>query len=54
MISTIPVMIIFFSSLLKIEKTNFYQILGVIFSMLGVSGDCYKSLMKTKLSLIKF
>ena len=36
MISTIPVMIIFFSSLLKIEKTNFYQILGVIFSMLGV------------------
>ena len=36
MISTIPVMIIFFSSLLKIEKTNFYQIMGVIFSMLGV------------------
>ncbi len=36
MISTIPVMIIFFSSLLKIEKTNFYQIMGVLFSMLGV------------------
>ena len=36
MISTIPVMIIFFSSLLKIEKTNFYQVMGVIFSMLGV------------------
>ena len=36
MISTIPVMIIFFSSLLKIEKTNFYQIMGVIFSMFGV------------------
>ena len=36
MISTIPVMIIFFSSLLKVEKTNFYQIMGVIFSMLGV------------------
>jgi len=36
MISTIPVMIIFFSSLLRIEKTNFYQIMGVIFSMLGV------------------
>ena len=35
-ISTIPGMIIFFSSLLKIEKTNFYQIMGVIFSMLGV------------------
>ena len=36
MISTIPVMIIFFSSLLKVEKTNFHQIMGVIFSMLGV------------------
>ena len=36
MISTIPVMIIFFSSLLKIEKTNFYQIMGVIFSIFGV------------------
>jgi len=36
MISTIPVMIIIFSSLLKIEKTNFYQILGVIFSLSGV------------------
>ena len=36
MISTIPVMIIFFSSLLKIEKTNLYQVAGVIFSMLGV------------------
>ena len=36
MISTIPVMIIFFSWIFKIEKTNFYQILGVIFSLLGV------------------
>jgi len=36
MISTIPVMIIFISSLLKIEKTNIFQILGVILSMLGV------------------
>ena len=36
MISTIPVMIIFFSSILKTEKTSFYQILGVVFSMLGV------------------
>ena len=36
MISTIPVMIIFFCWVLKIEKTNFYQILGVIFSLLGV------------------
>ncbi len=37
MISTIPVMIILFSSLLKIEKTNNFQLLGVAFSMLGVS-----------------
>jgi len=36
MISTIPVMIIFFSWMFKIEKTNNYQILGVIFSLLGV------------------
>jgi drug/metabolite transporter (DMT)-like permease len=37
MISTIPVMIIFFSWIFKIEKTNVYQILGVIFSLLGVA-----------------
>ena len=37
MISTIPVMIIFFSWIFKIEKTNIYQILGVIFSFLGVA-----------------
>ena len=36
MISTIPVMIIFFCWLLKIEKTNTYQIMGVIFSLSGV------------------
>jgi len=36
MISTIPVMIILFSSLLKIEKTNFFQLIGVFFSMMGV------------------
>ena len=36
MISTIPVMIIAFCWLLKIEKTNVYQILGVIFSLFGV------------------
>ena len=36
MISTIPVMIIFISSLLKIEKTNFYQIIGVVLSLTGV------------------
>ena len=35
MISTIPVMIIFFSWIFKIEKTNIYQILGVFFSLLG-------------------
>ena len=36
MISTIPVMIIFISSILKIEKTNIHQVLGVIFSFIGV------------------
>ena len=36
MISTIPVMIIFISSILKIEKTNTFQILGVACSFVGV------------------
>ena len=36
MISTIPVMIMFFSFILKIEKTNVFQIIGVILSFLGV------------------
>ena len=36
MISTIPVWILFFASFLKIEKTNLFQILGVILSLMGV------------------
>ena len=36
MISTIPVMIIFISSLLRIEKTNIFQIIGVVLSLTGV------------------
>ena len=36
MISTIPVWIIFISSILNIEKTNIYQIFGVILSLVGV------------------
>ena len=36
MISTIPVMIMFISFLLKIEKTNIFQILGVALSLTGV------------------
>ncbi len=36
MISTIPVWIMFISSILGIEKTNKYQILGVVLSLLGV------------------
>jgi drug/metabolite transporter (DMT)-like permease len=36
MISTIPVWIIFIASLLKIEKTNISQIIGVILSLTGV------------------
>ena len=37
MISTIPVMIIFFSWIFKIENTNIYQILGVFLSLIGVA-----------------
>ena len=36
MISTIPVWIIFISSILGIEKTNFFQIIGVALSLIGV------------------
>ena len=36
MISTIPVWIMFISSILGIEKTNKFQIIGVILSLLGV------------------
>ena len=36
MISTIPVWIMFISSMLGIEKTNKFQVFGVIFSLLGV------------------
>jgi len=36
MISTIPVWIIFISSILGIEKTNKFQIFGVILSLIGV------------------
>ena len=48
MISTIPVMIIFFSWIFKIEKTNIYQISGVFFSLLGV----VIIITKAKLSLL--
>tara|TARA_B100000427_G_scaffold327996_1_gene340073 strand:+ start:325 stop:1224 length:900 start_codon:yes stop_codon:yes gene_type:complete len=36
MISTIPVWIIFISTILKIEKSNVFQIFGVILSLTGV------------------
>ncbi len=36
MISTIPVWIMFIASILNIEKTNFFQIIGVILSLTGV------------------
>ena len=36
MISTVPVMIIFFSALLKIERTNIFQIMGLALSLFGV------------------
>ena len=36
MISTIPVWIIFISSILNVEKTNIFQIIGVALSLTGV------------------
>ena len=51
MISTIPVMIIIFCWLFKIEKTNFYQILGVIFSLSGVIVIITKANLNILLSL---
>ncbi len=49
MISTIPVWIIFISSILNIEKTNIYQIIGVTLSLIGV----IFIITKTDLNLIK-
>ena len=49
MISTIPVMIMFISSILKIERTNIFQILGVLFSFTGV----ILIITKAKLEILK-
>ena len=46
MISTIPVWIILISSLLKIEKTNIYQIFGIFLSLIGVMAIVTKSDLK--------
>ena len=46
MISTIPVWIILISSLLKIEKTNIYQIFGILLSLIGVIAIVTKSDLK--------
>ena len=43
MISTIPVMIMLFSSILKIEKTNIFQIIGVIILFCRCDYDYHKS-----------
>ena len=51
MISTIPVMIMFISSILKIEKTNFFQILGVACSFAGVILIITKSNLEILLNL---
>ena len=51
MISTIPVMIIIFCWLLKIEKTNIYQVLGLIFSLSGVAVIITKANLGVLLSL---
>ena len=44
MISTIPVMIMFFSFILKIEKTNVFQIIGVIIIITKADFQILKSL----------
>ena len=44
MISTIPVWIIFISSILKIEKTNIFQIIGVIFIITKADLNLIKNL----------
>ena len=49
MISTIPVWIIFISSILRIEKTNAFQIFGVVLSLTGV----ILIITKANLSIIK-
>ena len=49
MISTIPVWIIFISSILRIEKTNAFQIFGVVLSLTGV----IFIITKANLSIIK-
>ena len=46
MISTIPVWILLISSLLKIEKTNIYQIFGILLSLIGVVAIVTKSDLK--------
>ncbi len=51
MISTIPVWIILISSLLKIEKTNIYQIIGILLSLIGVIAIITKSDLKVIKSL---
>ena len=49
MISTIPVWIIFISSILNIEKSNKFQIFGVILSLIGV----FSIITKTDIDIIK-
>ena len=51
MISTIPVWIILISSLLKIEKTNIYQIFGILLSLIGVVAKITKSDLEVKKGL---
>ena len=49
MISTIPVWIIIISSVLSIEKTNLYQITGLILSLIGV----FSIITKADITIIK-
>ena len=50
MISTIPVMIMFISSILKIEKANKFQLIGVGLSFLGVITIITKIVMNNKIT----
>ena len=52
MISIIPVIIIFLSSTLKIEKFNLFQLLGLIISLIGVLVIISKADLNKILSLI--
>tara|TARA_B110000211_G_scaffold145978_1_gene166492 strand:- start:2087 stop:2974 length:888 start_codon:yes stop_codon:yes gene_type:complete len=52
MISIIPVIVIFLSSILKIEKFNLFQLLGLIVSLTGVLAIIFQADLNKILSLV--